>query len=48
MLRYLASGDSMSSIMYAFRIGESTVSIIVRECCLAIWKVLKIKVNSLL
>ncbi|XP_016656399.1 protein ANTAGONIST OF LIKE HETEROCHROMATIN PROTEIN 1-like [Acyrthosiphon pisum] len=43
-IRYLASGDSMSSIMYAFRIGESTVSIIVRECCLAIWKVLKIKV----
>jgi len=32
-LRYLASGDSMSSISFAFRVGLNTVSKIVSETC---------------
>ncbi|KAG5865549.1 hypothetical protein JTB14_009258 [Gonioctena quinquepunctata] len=36
-LRYLASGDSMVSMSYAFRIGTSTVSHIIRETCNCIW-----------
>jgi len=43
-LRYLASGDSMKSLSYAFRVGCSTVSKIVLETCEAIWNVLKPKV----
>lgn len=35
--RYLASGDSMVSMSYAFRIGPSTVSHIIRETCNCIW-----------
>lgn len=31
----------MVSIARQFRIGESTVSVVIRECCDAIWKVLK-------
>ncbi|XP_016656676.1 putative nuclease HARBI1 [Acyrthosiphon pisum] len=46
-LRYLATGDSMASIMYSFRIGESTVSGLIKECCLALWEVLKDKVIKL-
>lgn len=45
--RYLATGDSMASIMYSFRIGESTVSGLIKECCLALWEVLKDKVIKL-
>lgn len=40
-LRYLASGDSMTSISYAFRIAHNTVSKIVSETCEAIWDSLK-------
>ncbi|XP_018312948.1 putative nuclease HARBI1, partial [Mycetomoellerius zeteki] len=40
-LRYLASGDSMKSLSYAFRIGHSTVSQIITETCHAIWNSLK-------
>lgn len=40
-LRYLASGDSMMSISYAYRIGHNTSSKIIRETCEAIWTVLK-------
>ncbi|XP_018377830.1 PREDICTED: uncharacterized protein LOC108770655, partial [Trachymyrmex cornetzi] len=40
-LRYLASGDSMSSISYAFRIGHNTVSKIIAETCEQIWTILK-------
>lgn len=36
-LRYLASGDSMASISYAFRIGINTVSKIVSETCEVLW-----------
>lgn len=43
-LRYLASGDSMTSISYAFRIAHNTVSKIVPETCSAIWNSLKDKV----
>lgn len=35
-LRCLASGDSMRSLSYAFRIGHNTVSKIVSETCDAI------------
>ncbi|XP_011883603.1 PREDICTED: putative nuclease HARBI1 [Vollenhovia emeryi] len=40
-LRYLASGDAMSSMAYAYRIGRSTVSQIVSETCDALWEVLQ-------
>lgn len=40
-IRYLASGDSMRSISYAFRVGHNTVSKIVSETCEVIWKCLK-------
>lgn len=39
-LRYLASGDSMASIAYLFRIGRSTVSKIIAETCIDIYEVL--------
>ncbi|XP_018306299.1 uncharacterized protein, partial [Mycetomoellerius zeteki] len=40
-LRYLALGDSMMSISYAFRVAHNTVSKIIAETCNAIWNVLK-------
>lgn len=40
-LRYLASGDSMSSISFAFRVSSNTVSKIINETCEAIWLALK-------
>lgn len=40
-LRFLASGDLMSSIAYAYRIERSTVSMIVAETCEALWEVLQ-------
>lgn len=43
-LRYLASGDTMHSISFAFRVGVNTVSKIVSETCETIWDVLKEKV----
>lgn len=39
-LRYLASGDTMPSISFAFRMELNTVSKIVSETCAAIWNVL--------
>jgi hypothetical protein len=38
--RYLASGDSMTSLSYAFRLGLSTVSQIINEVCTALWDIL--------
>lgn len=38
-LRYLCSGDSMASLSYAFRVGQSTVSKVISETCEAIWEV---------
>ncbi|XP_011858988.1 PREDICTED: uncharacterized protein LOC105556501 [Vollenhovia emeryi] len=40
-LRYLASGDSMASISYAYRLGHNTVSKIISETCEKIWNILK-------
>lgn len=40
-LRYLATGDSMKSLCYTFRIGFSTMSRIVFETCEAIWTALR-------
>ncbi|XP_011881490.1 PREDICTED: putative nuclease HARBI1 [Vollenhovia emeryi] len=40
-LRYLATGDSMTSIAYAFRIGYSTASTIISETCQCLWDVLQ-------
>lgn len=39
-LRYLASGDSMKSISYAFRVSPQAVSKIISETCEAIWSCL--------
>ncbi|XP_065200002.1 uncharacterized protein LOC135843983 [Planococcus citri] len=36
-LRFLASGETFRSLSFHFRLGESTVSIIVKEVCDAIW-----------
>ena len=43
-LRYLASGDTMASVSYMFRVGNITVSKIISETCQVIWKELKEKV----
>ncbi|XP_039314630.1 protein ALP1-like [Solenopsis invicta] len=40
-LRFLATGDSMSSIAFAYRIGHSTVSMIISEVCESLWDVLQ-------
>lgn len=40
-IRYLASGDSMRSIGYAFRVSPNTVSQIIHETCNEIWLKLK-------
>lgn len=37
VFRFLASGDSMISISYAFRIAPNIVSKIINETCSAIW-----------
>jgi len=44
--RYLATGESMTSIMYDFRVGKSTVSKIILECCNILWDVLKDDVSE--
>lgn len=38
-LRYLATGDAQQSLSFAFRIGKSTVSNIISETTMAIFKV---------
>lgn len=38
--RYLASGASMKSISYNYRLGLSTVSNIIKETCFALWECL--------
>ena len=40
-LRYLATGDPQQSQSFAFRIGRSTLSSILRETCQAIWLALQ-------
>ncbi|KAF0743334.1 protein ALP1-like isoform X1, partial [Aphis craccivora] len=43
-LRYLASGESMISIMYSFCIGKATVSKLIFQCCEVLWDTLNTKV----
>lgn len=38
---YLATGDKMISIAYAFRIGHSTAAKIIAETCECLWNVLQ-------
>lgn len=40
-LRFLATGDSYRSLMYLFRISDSTISLFIPEVCRAIIQVLK-------
>uniref|UniRef100_A0A8C5MYM5 DDE Tnp4 domain-containing protein n=1 Tax=Leptobrachium leishanense TaxID=445787 RepID=A0A8C5MYM5_9ANUR len=39
-LRYLGTGQSLVSLHYAFMIGQSTASNIIRETCCALWDIL--------
>ncbi|XP_071581133.1 uncharacterized protein [Temnothorax nylanderi] len=39
-LRFLASGDSMTSLSYQYLVGITTVSNIIKETCQAIWNAL--------
>ncbi|XP_018360040.1 PREDICTED: putative nuclease HARBI1 [Trachymyrmex cornetzi] len=43
-LRWLASGDSMTSLSYAYRIAQCTLSHIIPETCEQIWLALKDRV----
>ncbi|XP_026827590.1 uncharacterized protein LOC113562374 [Ooceraea biroi] len=43
-IRWLVSGDSMTSLSYAYRIAQCTLSRIILETCKAIWLSLKEKV----
>ncbi|CAH2087346.1 unnamed protein product [Euphydryas editha] len=36
-LRYLATGTSLADLEYRFRMGKSTLSVIIREVCSLIW-----------
>ena len=38
-LRYLASGDSQTSIGFLFKMGRSTVNRIIEEVCTELWRV---------
>ncbi|XP_077111133.1 uncharacterized protein LOC143766998 [Ranitomeya variabilis] len=40
-LRFLATGESLTSLHYQFRLGISTISGIVKETCRAIWDILQ-------
>lgn len=40
-LRFLATGESFTSLQYQFRISSSTLSIVIPEVCQAIYRVLK-------
>lgn len=40
-LRYLATGESFRSLMYNYRISESTISIFIPKVCQAIYEALK-------
>lgn len=49
-LRYLASGSSMTSLSYSFRMAKSTISEIIPKTCDAIYRTLKdqyLKVSQL-
>ncbi|XP_011637063.1 uncharacterized protein LOC105427143 [Pogonomyrmex barbatus] len=40
-LRYLTSGDSMTSISYAFKISACTISCIIPETCRVLYEILR-------
>lgn len=42
--RYLASGDSMTSMAYQYLVGVTTTSNIIHETCTAIWDYLSLVV----
>jgi len=44
LIRFLASGDSMTSISYQYLVGLTTVSKIIEETCNTIWNCLQKKV----
>ncbi|KYQ55889.1 hypothetical protein ALC60_05171 [Trachymyrmex zeteki] len=44
ILRWLASGDSLAPLSYAFHIGANTASKIIKETCTALWEILKDRV----
>lgn len=39
--RYIATGDSHTTIAFSFRVGRSTVSDIIKEVCIEIWNILQ-------
>nr|XP_026695263.1 uncharacterized protein LOC104265542 [Ciona intestinalis] len=39
-LRFLATGSSQKQLSYSFRVGHTTVGLILKETCSAIWNVL--------
>ena len=39
--RYLATGASQIHLSFLFRLGHSTVSAILKECCQALWDTLQ-------
>lgn len=40
-LRFLATGETYRSLMYSFRVAESTISLFIPEVCEAIYEALK-------
>ncbi|CAH1969512.1 unnamed protein product [Acanthoscelides obtectus] len=40
-LRYLASGNTFTDMHYAYRLGVSTISKIIKDVCHSIWNILK-------
>lgn len=40
-VRFLATGENFASLHYQFHLGKSTVAVIVRDTCRAIWDLLK-------
>ena len=41
-IRYLATGNSLASMAFEFRMGHSTVCGIIKETCAAIWEALRV------
>ena len=39
-IRFLASGSSLTSMSFTYRVGRTTVSNIIRETCCALWEAL--------